>query len=932
MTPPNFLGRRRGRAQRALAARRLSFETLESRTLMTATPTISELSRDRSSPGFNFVFQGNATPNNYVSVIQAGGVVGTTVADASGHWTIAYSGAELRQDEFRFHAVAGDGLHVSRPSADSIYKPNFVLINTDDMAAHDLMYMPLTNQLLANSGTTFNNSFVPTSLSGPSRASLLTGLYAENTGVFENISPLGGEVNLDRNATLPVWLQGAGYRTAGFGKWETVSESMGSLGRNQSPPGWNDFSYTGHHGFEFFHDGQRSVVPYNNDTTGVWAGMSESFIRQSSSSDQPFFLYYAPTITHQPYEPLPQDLGSMAGVSKWRPPSYNVVPDDVTHRPGLDHEAGWDLKRERFLESLQAVDRAVANIYHTLAATGELDNTVFVFTADNGLMWGEHGLSSTKDNFYDESLRVPLVIRDGRAPLSQTAQQMALNVDIAPTFVRLAGASAGHSFDGMNLTPVLHGSDQPLHQSFVMEHHWIQGWTYLQQGYGRGGVGIRTETWKYVQYDSGKVDLFNLVKDPFEMNNLGDDPAYEAIRQTLAQKLQASLPSDHTGPEVTRLSGHLEDNDQGEPFLQISGEVSETLSGGSTLRTPEYYIDRLGSPGWGKGLDTADGSFDSTTEAFIGRVPHNVLAQLAPGTHTLYVRGRDVHGNWGDAVAVSFDIPGGPQTPPPPVDLPPADNEGGDDVPSSEDNGADDPSTPPITNPPVSKPPVTTPPVTTPPVTTPPVTIPSSSKPPIKTPPTTKPPVKTPPISMPPLTTPRFGSGYPVSGPVVVVPPPTSVPATPGIPTPVAGGTTGTVRHPIHAPHRGFHRPPSVPPLVAPRGGDISTHVPYVPLAFGSATVIGSTELLMQPGDVAMTTVPVAPRPQLGSQPIFIALAAATHAASDASQDPSDPAGGFWDPAWSAAADMSVDEFDGSLLSSLAWTSLDRDNKSLDDS
>jgi arylsulfatase A-like enzyme len=669
MLGPDLGRRRRHGATRQ--SRRLSFESLETRALMTAAPTIS-LQRSSSGPGFNFSLQGTAEPSASVLVKQVGGgTVGAVFANGSGHWNLNVADAELAEGQFLFQATATGGDGISSAAAEAAYRPNFVLVNTDDMAAHDLQYMPLVNQLLVGSGTTFSNSFVPTSLSGPSRASLLTGQYAHSNGVFDTAAPLGGELNLDQTATLPVALHDAGYRTAAFGKNETSpSRQLESSRPGDPPPGWDEFSTASYNPGEaipanswyYFRDGVRSVVPDEaNGLTEVWTKLSESFIQRSSSSDSPFMLYLAPIISHQPYAPTSEYAGTLDGVDLWRPPSYNVVPPDVINVSPKPHVGSWDNMRQKHLETLQSVDEAVARVYQALDAAGTLDNTIFVFTSDNGLMWGEHAQFSNKNMFFEESLRVPLVVRDGRMPQARVASQMALNIDLAPTLAHLAGTTMPVPVDGVDLLPVMLGGNAPLRSSFIMEHQWAEGYDIIDQGYGTGGVGIRTETWKYVEYQSGKRDLFNLVSDPFEMHNLGAEANYAARRQLLASQLHAMLPDDTAGPAVTSLAQFVEFDEQGLPYLRVVGEESDAATGGSQVRSPEYFIDEIGTPGWGQPLDHADGNFNSSTEPFHVRIPLSTLANLAPGEHTLYVRGRDIAGNWGSVVSQTFDLSGSMQ-------------------------------------------------------------------------------------------------------------------------------------------------------------------------------------------------------------------------------------------------------------------------------
>lgn len=655
-----------GRRTRALMC-----ETLEARTLLAANLSVDIL-RDRSAPGFNFLLSGQATPLAAVRVDQVGvGQVGAAIADARGRWSVHVDHAQLANGEFRFRAASGADV-TSMAASDAVYRPNFVLVNVDDMAAHDLQYMPQVNQLLVQSGTNFTNSFVPTALSGPSRAALLTGQYAHNNGVFDNSAPLGGATNYNASQALPNLLHGVGYRTAAFGKNETHPDNLESSRPGDPPPGWDEFS-TGAlnpgepsiDGYYYFRDGVRTVVPDElGGSTYVWSHLAESFIERSGSGDSPFFLYFAPSITHKPYEPAPQHVGDRDGVPAWRPPSYNVVPPDIKNLSPSTMPSSWDATRQRELETLLSVDDAVGSIYDALVAAGQLDNTIFVFTADNGLMWGEHAMFSTKDNFFEESLRVPLVIRDGRAPNARAATQMALNIDIAPTLAHQAGIALFSPVDGQDLMPVVGGSKTPLRSAFLMEHEWSEGYDFIQQGFGTGGIGIRTNTWKYVEYRSGKRDLFDLVNDPYEMQNLGAKPAFAAVRQQLSAEMQALLPSDHTGPLISSLTDFVEYDRNGIPYLRVSGDETDANLGGSQVRTPEYFIDHVGRPGWGQPLDHVDDAFDSVVENFQGIVPLNTLAALSSGRHTLSVRGRDVGLHWGPVRSRAIQLFDPPQLDP----------------------------------------------------------------------------------------------------------------------------------------------------------------------------------------------------------------------------------------------------------------------------
>lgn len=625
-------------------------------------PNIETLTRDESRAGFNFVLTGTAGPGSIVSIQQTGvGTIGEVVANSNGRWALTHSGAQLAEGMFRYVATARShaGQH-SAPSTAQTFKPNVVLVNLDDMRADELRYMPFVSQHLVGAGTLFTNSFVPTSLSGPSRASLLSGLYAHNTGVLGNSAPMGGAVNRDDANTLPVWLQQQGYRTGLFGKHETSFDKLGSSSSLAVPPGWNDFSARQSGGLFF---GMRMNV--NGSTlelgsrpedysTDVWASQATNFLNVTNQGDQPAFLYFAPVAPHWPYTPAPRHVGSHNHVQLSRPPSFNVPPDGMPGLPPAQLAAFPGLFRHH-LDSLLAVDEAVARFYGNLQSAGELDNTIFIVTADNGYMWGEHG-EYGKSVHYEESIRVPLVVWDGRAPARRSNAGLALNIDLAPTIADLAGTVPGHATDGKSLRRAVYDPNVAVRQDFLIESWWGPPELRNMQANGDSGLGVRTEQWKYNEYASGRRELFHLPSDPYELTNLANSPAHAGVRQHLVSRLHALRPDDRLGPGVSNLGLQYSVDASGAPLLRLSGVADDSATGGSQIGSPEFFID-VGGPFWsGTAIDTADGRFDAAREGFVADIPASTLAKLAPGTHTLWVRARDQRGNFGAAVPLRFTV------------------------------------------------------------------------------------------------------------------------------------------------------------------------------------------------------------------------------------------------------------------------------------
>ncbi|MGQ0548372.1 MAG: sulfatase family protein [Armatimonadota bacterium] len=423
-------------------------------------------------------------------------------------------------------------------------RPTLVVIITDDQRHDTIPHMPILQRELVARGVTFVNATVTTPLCCPSRASLLRGQYAHNTGVLTNGSGEsgdrqsrwpGGAEAFPEQSTLATWLRAAGYRTGLFGKY--LNGYMQSSRR--VPPGWDEWHVFSGGFFNYPLNENGTVRRYGREpedySTDVAARKAVAFIEQGGQA--PLFVYYAPFAPHAPTTPHPQDATGFSDLAPWRPPSYNE--QDVSDKPvwvqrlpvlTAQRQAQGDEFRRNQLRALQAVDRAIGQIIEALRRTGRLENSVIVFTADNGLSWGEHRWLDRKGVAYDEAIRVPLVVRGPGVPSGRTDPRFVQNIDIAPTFAELADARPDIRVDGRSLLPLLRGGEGAWRAEILLEH-W--------GGPSVSWSAIRTERWKYIENEAGDRELYDLTADPYEMTNSVNDARHAQTVAHLRMRLDA---------------------------------------------------------------------------------------------------------------------------------------------------------------------------------------------------------------------------------------------------------------------------------------------------------------------------------------------------------------------------------------------------------
>jgi N-acetylglucosamine-6-sulfatase len=468
-------------------------------------------------------------------------------------------------------------------------RPNVLVIETDDQTQASMSVMPQTRQLIGGHGVTFPNNFVNFSLCCPSRATFLTGQYAHNDGVRGNQAPLGGFDRLNSSNTLPVWLQGAGYYTGLIGKYLNGYEAhRDDPGGPLIPPGWTEWHGSTHtydyYGYELNEGGALNTYGSLSDnpdsppdpglySTDVYTAKAVDFINRRAPSNQPFFLWLtylaphsggpnpaAPDTSHcaGTAKPAPRDLHAFDSEPLPQPPSFNEAdvsdkPPSIQARNLNDNDPGGEGANNidditRFyrcrLASLLAEDAGVQQIMGALGASGELDNTLVIFTSDNGFMHGEHRVKSGKIVPYEESIRVPLLIRGPGFRGGKSVRDLTINADLAPTILETTGAQPGLTVDGRALQGFAERPGRERGRELS-----IQSGSY---------TGVRTKRYIYVEYTSGQntgfQELYDLQADPYELDNVASSPAYAAVRSALAARLAKVRGCAGDG---CRLSPHL---------------------------------------------------------------------------------------------------------------------------------------------------------------------------------------------------------------------------------------------------------------------------------------------------------------------------------------------------------------------------------------
>ncbi|HEX5851395.1 MAG TPA: sulfatase [Rubrobacter sp.] len=442
----------------------------------------------------------------------------------------------------RSNASARSGEAARARSADD--RPNIVFVMTDDMGEGMLSRMPTVRSRIVGGGIKFDNAFATQSLCCPARATVLRGQYPHNHRITANDVPDGGAVRFRRReldeSTFATWLQDSGYRTGLVGKYLNNTE------KHYIPPGWDEWN--GMIGMDHDHlvneNGHLRKYPRETLMTDVYTDKSLDFLRRATddASDPPFMLWAGTYAPHLPADYSRRDADLFEDTPLPRPPSFNE--DDVSDKPewirdtprlkDREIEKLQEQHRDR-LRSLQDVDRMVDDILTLLEDRGELDDTYVVFTTDNGLQTGQHRLTK-KSTPYEEAAGVPLAVRGPGVPAGVVRDQLVINNDFAPTFADWADTGVPGFVDGRSLAPLLGQSPPP-------DSDWRTAVLNEQNQKQRFHIpdyeAVRTETSTYVRWKTGERELYDLRKDPYELENHSDraDPITLSRFKTLADLL-----------------------------------------------------------------------------------------------------------------------------------------------------------------------------------------------------------------------------------------------------------------------------------------------------------------------------------------------------------------------------------------------------------
>ena len=303
--------------------------------------------------------------------------------------------------------------------------------------------------------------------------------------------------------------------------------------------------------------GAENPQDYSPDVTGK---VTENLVAAERKKKKPFFIWWAPAAPHREDvsttlmgrpgpdpRPAPRHAEQSAGYTLPQPPSFNEA--DISDKPSNMRDAARPMSDAQIAQlqldyegragSLLAVDDHVAKLVEVLRSTHQLKNTMIVFLSDNGWLQGEHRITGDKFLPYEESLRVPLIIRGPGVPADRTVHGQVSNIDLAPTLVDVAKANAGRKMDGVSLMPTIRDHKRrpdrvleiealaPLFEGDIPINAWDQPYT-----------GVRTDRYTYVVWtETGERELYDREIDPYQLTNLAGDPAYTAIREHLEKKL-----------------------------------------------------------------------------------------------------------------------------------------------------------------------------------------------------------------------------------------------------------------------------------------------------------------------------------------------------------------------------------------------------------
>jgi len=445
-------------------------------------------------------------------------------------------------------------------------KPNFVYVYTDDQRWDALgvvqkeqgekgrfpwLKTPHLDRL-ANEGLRFRNAFVVNSLCAPSRASLVTGQYGHVNGVTNNHTP-----HPEGNLSLPALLRPAGYVSGYFGKWHHGNQSGKRPGFDTSASFVGQGVY-----FDCPIEVDGVKTPSRGFVDDVTTEYAAKFIK--TNKDKPFLMILGLKTCHGPFTPPPRHEKAYAGALARNVPNYGVpaiyAPAGSNSAKGKATDAKEVPTNLGMFRGINGVDDNVGKLLALLDELKLAEDTVFVFSSDNGYYLGEHNLGD-KRTAYDESLRIPMLVRYPRAvKAGRTEDRMVLNIDPAATFLDLAGQRVPAAMQGRSWKPLLEGRDDTAwRESFFYCYFYEKGYANVPMT-----TAVRTGDAKLIKYPGHEewTELFDLKADPYELKNLASEPAQAELRRKLeAEYAKQAKAVDFRIPEYADRPGA--DDDKG---------------------------------------------------------------------------------------------------------------------------------------------------------------------------------------------------------------------------------------------------------------------------------------------------------------------------------------------------------------------------------
>ena len=469
-----------------------------------------------------------------------------------------------RRDFLRSVLAGGAALSMpARADIPNVSRPNILFIMADDHTKAAMScYGSKTIQTphldrLASQGMRFNHMTATNSLCAPSRATLLTGKYSHVNGFTKNHDRFDGA-----QQTFPKLLQSAGYETALIGKWHLATE----------PTGFDDYLVLPGQGRYFdcplkakgdtWQEGNAGGTVYPGYLTDVITDQSIHWLRERHS-EKPFCLMVHHKAPHGPHDPAPRRETLFESVDIPEPPTllddyagrapesiadrlessrmaicrYPQYKQDIAKFAGDREKATrymYQTYMKGYLRLVAALDENMGRLLDYLDASGLSENTLVVYTSDNGFFNGEHGFFN-KMWMYEPSLHLPMLVRyPGVVQPETTNDALVSMLDWAPTFLELAGAPIPEDLQGASMCSLLRG-ENPAWRDAIYYHYY--GEYNVPENYG-----VRTQTHKLIHYpaleEGAPWELFDLTRDPQELKNLAGDPAHAALLKALKRLLQ----------------------------------------------------------------------------------------------------------------------------------------------------------------------------------------------------------------------------------------------------------------------------------------------------------------------------------------------------------------------------------------------------------